>query len=43
MAAKDDFGSVVDEILDGRNGGSDSSVIGDVEIIIQRHVEIDPD
>jgi hypothetical protein len=38
VAAEDDFGSLSLQVLDGRHSGTDSGVIGDVEVVIQRHV-----
>ena len=42
VAGEDDFGFLSLQVLDGGNSGTDSSVIGDVEVVIQRHVQIDP-
>lgn len=43
MAGEDDPSAMAEQILNGRDSGTDSGVIGDVEIVIQRNVEIDSD
>jgi hypothetical protein len=43
MAGKDDFGSILDEVLDGRHGGSNARIISDDQLVIQRHIEIGTD
>lgn len=42
MAREDDFGAVLDEVLDGGNGGADSGVVGDVLVVVERDVEVGP-
>lgn len=42
MARKDHFSTITSQVLDGGNSSTDSSVIGDVKVVIQRHVQIDP-
>jgi hypothetical protein len=40
MAGKDDFGSILDEVFDGRHGGSNARIINDDQLVIQWHIEI---
>lgn len=40
MSGEDDFSSMSDQILNGRDGSSNSGIIGNVETIVQRHVQI---
>lgn len=41
MAGEDDPSAMAEQILNGRDSGTDSGVIGDVKIVIQGNVEID--
>jgi len=43
MRGKDDSGTILHQVLDGRYSSSDSGVISDVEVIIQWNVEINSD
>jgi hypothetical protein len=43
MAGKDDFGSILDEVFDGRHGGSNAHIINDDQFVIQWHIEIGTD
>lgn len=40
MSGEDDFSTIVDQILDCWNGGTDSGIIGDSLVIIERYIEI---
>ncbi|GJM88961.1 hypothetical protein PR202_ga05548 [Eleusine coracana subsp. coracana] len=40
VAGEDDLGAVADEVLDGGDGGADAGVIGDVLVVVERHVEV---
>jgi hypothetical protein len=40
MARKDDFGSILDEVFDGRHNGSNACIISDDQLVVQRHIEI---
>ena len=40
MRREDDFGTMTHQVLDGLDGCSNSGVIGDVEVLIQRYVPI---
>lgn len=42
MAREDDSGAMFHEVLDRRHSGPDPGVIGDVEILIERDIEIHP-
>lgn len=42
VGAEDDFGTMFHQVLDGRYRATDSGVIGDVAVIIQWNVQIDP-
>ena len=42
MAAENNPRSVTHQVLDGGNGGANPGVIGDVGVIIQRNVKINP-
>ena len=43
MAREDDARAVVAEVLDGGNGSSDPSIIGDLLVLVERNVEVDSD
>jgi hypothetical protein len=43
MVGKDDFGSILDEVFDGRHGGLNARIINDDQLVIQRHIEIGTD
>ena len=38
-----DHAFVVQDLVDGRQGGAHTGVVGDVEVVVQRDVEIDAD
>lgn len=40
VARKNDFSSILNQMLDGGNSSSDSSIISNVLIIIQRHIQV---
>lgn len=40
MTAKDHFGAIADEILDGGNGSADSGIISDVEVFIEGDIKV---
>lgn len=40
MGGEDDSGAVAHQVLDSGHGGSDPGVVGDLEVVIQRNVEI---
>lgn len=42
MGGKDDFSAITSQILDGRNSSTDSGIISDFQVIIQRNIEINP-
>ena len=42
VSGEDDFGTMALQVLDGGHSSADSSVISDVKVVIQRHVEINP-
>ena len=42
MAAENNPRSVSHQVLDGGNSGANPGVIGDVGVIVQRNVEINP-
>lgn len=42
MTAENDFSPIADQVLDGGQGGADSGVVGDVKVVVQRDVQIDP-
>ena len=42
MAGEDDLGAVAEEVLDGGDGGADAGVVGDVLVVVERHVEVGP-
>lgn len=42
MAGEDDLGAVGEEVLDGGDGGADAGVVGDVLVVVERHVEVGP-
>jgi hypothetical protein len=43
MAGKDDFGSILDEVFDGRHDGSNARIISDDQLVVQHHIEIGTD
>ena len=43
MAREDDSRAVVAEVLDGGNGSSDPSIVGDLLVLVERNVEVDSD
>ena len=43
MAHQDDAAAVAKYFLDGRNGGTHTGVVGDLELIVEGNVEIHPD
>jgi hypothetical protein len=43
MVGKDDFGSILDEVFDGRHGGSNVRIINDDQLVVQQHIEIGMD
>ena len=42
MAGEDDLGALLEEVLDGGDGGADAGVVGDVLVVVERHVEVGP-
>lgn len=40
MAGEDDLGPILEQVLDGGHGGADAGVVGDVLVLVQRHVQI---
>ena len=40
VTGKNDFGAMTHQVLDGGNSCADSVVIGDIQVVIQRHVQI---
>lgn len=42
MASKDDPSAALHQVLDGRDGGADPSVVGDLQVLVQGNVEIHP-
>lgn len=40
VAGKDDFCSIINQVSDGRHSGTDSGIVGDVEVVIQRNIQI---
>lgn len=40
MTDEDDPGAVVNEVLDGWDGGTDAGVVGDVLAVVEGHVEV---
>jgi len=40
VAGEDDLGALADEVLDGGDGGADAGVVGDVLVLVERHVEV---
>lgn len=43
MACEDDLGAMLHEILDGGYGSPDPGVVGDLQAVIERHVQIHAD
>ena len=43
MAHQDDAAAVFEDLFNGWDGGSDTGVIGDLELVVERDIEIDPD
>lgn len=42
MTGENDSSAIIHQIFDGRNSGSDPGIIGDLQIVIERNIEIDP-
>lgn len=42
MAGEDDSGAILDQVLDGGDGGADPGVIGDVLVVVERHIKVGP-
>lgn len=42
VAGEDDFSAMTHQVLDGGHSGTDSGVIGDLETLIQRNIQINP-
>ena len=40
MSGEDDFSAIVDQVLDCGNGGTDSRIVSDCLIVIERYIEI---
>lgn len=40
VAGKDDLCTIINQVSDGRHSGTDSGIIGDVQVVIQRNVQI---
>lgn len=40
MTGEDDPGAIVNEVLDGWDGGADAGVVGDVLAVVEGHVEV---
>jgi hypothetical protein len=40
VAGEDDLGAVADEVLDGGDGSANTGVVGDVLVVVERHVEV---
>lgn len=43
MSGEDDLSTILDQKLDGGNSGSDSSVVSDILVVIERYIEISSD
>lgn len=43
MSGEDDLSTFLHQKLDGGNGGSDSSVVGNILIVVERYIEISSD
>ena len=43
MGARQHLGAVLDQVIDGRDGGADARVVGDVHVTIEWDVEIASD
>lgn len=42
VAGEDDFSTIINQVLDGGDGGTDPGVISDYLAVVQRHVQIGP-
>lgn len=42
VAGEDDFGAILDQVLDGGDGGADPGVISDVPVVVEGHIKIGP-
>ncbi|KVI02347.1 hypothetical protein Ccrd_019323 [Cynara cardunculus var. scolymus] len=42
VTGKDNFSTIADEVLDCRNGCSDSCIVCDILTVVQRHIQISP-
>merc|ERR1711966_461940 len=40
VGGDEDLGAVLDEVLDGGDGGADAGVVGDLEVLVEGHVEV---
>ena len=43
MRRQQDLGAVVDEVLERGDGGADAGVVGDLEVLVERDVEVGAD
>ena len=43
MGGDEDLGAVLDEVLEGGDGGADAGVVGDLEVRVERDVEVAAD
>lgn len=42
MTREDNFSTIADQVLDGRDGGSDSRIVCDILIVVQRYIQVSP-
>lgn len=43
MRGQEHLGAVVDEVLEGGDRGADAGVVGDLEVLVERDVEVGAD
>ena len=43
VAGEEHFGAIVCEVLQSGDGGTDAGVVRDVQVLVQRHIQVCPD